>query len=48
MEIKTLLHILRNPYGFSEARVREARLEAADFIERVSRLATEVVERKIL
>ena len=28
----TIIHILRNPYGHSEERVREARLAAADLI----------------
>lgn len=29
------IHILRNPYGFSEPEVREARLLAANFMEAV-------------
>jgi hypothetical protein len=32
-DIATILHILRNPYGFDEERVREIRLDAANLIE---------------
>jgi hypothetical protein len=35
-----LLHILRNPYGWPSETVREARLWAADIIERLPEDAT--------
>ena len=35
---KTVLHLLRNPWGWSEDVVREARLKAADELERLWRL----------
>lgn len=41
----SLLHILRNPYGFSEAEIRKARLEAADLIETLAGLAWRNSER---
>jgi hypothetical protein len=33
MDIKKVLHILRNPYDFSKEEIKEARLKAADLIE---------------
>ncbi len=35
MDKKTLLHYLRNPYGFDEPTMRKARLQAADELERL-------------
>ena len=37
MDKTLLLHILRNPYGWGEEQVREARLAAADLIEELAR-----------
>ena len=37
LETKTILHILRNPYGHTEAGKREARLDAADYIEQLEK-----------
>lgn len=34
MNKKTMLHHLRNPYGIDETETREARLQAADELER--------------
>ena len=34
MKTKTMLHILRNPFGHSDNRKKQARLKAADEIER--------------
>jgi len=36
MDNTLMLHILRNPYGWGEDQVREARLAAADLIEDLS------------
>jgi len=36
-EIHEVLHIIRNPAGWSEAQVRNARLKAADIIEWLQR-----------
>jgi hypothetical protein len=36
-EINRVLHIIRNPYGWSEEEVRAARLKAADIIEWLER-----------
>ena len=33
MDVHTILHLLRNPYGYSDELLREARLQAADMIE---------------
>ena len=35
MKTKTMLHILRNPYGHSDKRKNQARLKAADEIEKL-------------
>lgn len=32
--INKILHILRNPYGYHEEEIKQARLQAADEIER--------------
>ena len=37
MDNTLTLHILRNPYGWSEEQIREARLAAADLIESLER-----------
>jgi hypothetical protein len=44
IERKTLLHLLRNPWGWSEDTVREARLKAADELERLWRTENAVTE----
>lgn len=36
LTMAALLHILRNPYAFSEDERREARLQAADELERMA------------
>jgi hypothetical protein len=41
-----VLHVLRNPWGFSEAYVRCIRLQAADELERLYRLEDSMVEVK--
>ena len=41
-----ILHILRNPYGWTEDEVRRARLEAADLIEGLWRELREDVKDK--
>lgn len=41
METQELLHILRNPYGFSDEDVRKARL-AADEIEKIEKLNKDI------
>lgn len=43
-ERNTLLHLLRNPFGWSTEVVREARLKAADELERLWRLEANAVE----
>jgi len=37
MENQLILHILRNPYGWGEDQIREARCAAADLIEELGR-----------
>ena len=37
-----ILAILRNPHGFSEERVREARLKAANRLEQLERIVGEI------
>lgn len=44
IERKTLLHLLRNPWGWSEDTVREARLKAADELERLWRTESAALE----
>lgn len=46
MDTKTILHIIRNPYGFDEKEVRQARLEAADEIEQLSDMLVEANNRR--
>jgi hypothetical protein len=36
-EINHVLHVLRNPYGWNEDQIRDARLTAADIIERMGK-----------
>jgi len=46
MTTNKILHIIRNPYGWSEEEVRQARIAAADLIEqqakRISQLENEI------
>ena len=35
MKLEKVIHVLRNPYGFREDELKEARLDACDFIERI-------------
>lgn len=42
--VRGLLHILRNPHGFTENEIRAARLAAADMIERMDHSATNATE----
>lgn len=42
-DLNTILHILRNPHGWSENDVRKARLEAADRLEKVNKIVCSTV-----
>ena len=37
MKTHKILHILRNPYGWGDEKIREARLAACDLIEQLER-----------
>jgi hypothetical protein len=36
MTLQKILHLLRNPYGHTEEELREARLAAADMLEKIA------------
>jgi hypothetical protein len=44
MNLKLIIHILRNPAGHTEADQREARLAAADLLEKYDKLKPKMVE----
>jgi len=45
--MKYILHVLRNPYGYSREEVRDVRLEAADLIEDLFKAKDEISWHKI-
>lgn len=44
MNLSKVLHLLRNPYGHTEEELREARLTAADTLEKIDKLKPKMVE----
>lgn len=44
MEVNKILHILRNPYGWSEEEQRCARLAAADEIEKLISMNETIID----
>jgi len=48
METKTILHILRNPSGFSYDQIMDARLAACDLIEKYEKEATNKPKKYLL
>jgi hypothetical protein len=38
LNLALILHVLRNPYGWSETAIRTVRLAAADMLEQIERM----------